>query len=74
RLWPAIVYVGLLAIGIPWYWPSDNHAVILGMPGWVIIAIVVSLGTSIFTAWLLWRMWPEEHSDGRGEPVGGETD
>ncbi|MGR9091436.1 MAG: hypothetical protein ACU85U_12725 [Gammaproteobacteria bacterium] len=58
--WPALVYVLLLAIGIPWYWPADDHRIVLGMPGWVIIAIAASACASIFTAWLLAKPWPDE--------------
>ena len=42
--------IALLVAGIPWYWPDDNHAIALGMPGWVVIAIIVSFGASAFTA------------------------
>ncbi len=58
--WPAIVYLVLIVVGIPWYWPSDNHTVIFGMPAWVIVAIAASLVCSIFTASLLWSPWPSE--------------
>jgi hypothetical protein len=64
RAWPVLVYIGLLMIGIPWYWPSDDYSLIFGMPGWVGIAIAVSLAASIFTAWLLRRPWPTEPGDG----------
>ncbi len=60
RKWPALVYVVLLAVGIPWYWPHDDHRIVLGMPGWVIIAIAASACASIFTAWLLAKPWPDE--------------
>ena len=60
--WPTAVYIALLAVGIPWYWPADNHLIVLGMPGWVIVAIVVSFVGSVFTAWLLWPPWPDESS------------
>lgn len=58
--WPAMVYFMLIVVGIPWYWPTDNHTIIFGMPGWVIVAIGASLVCSIFTAWLLWSPWPSE--------------
>lgn len=59
-MWPALVYVVLLAIGIPWYWPADDDRIVLGMPGWVIVAIVASACASAFTAWLLAKPWPAE--------------
>ena len=58
--WPAVVYVALLVIGIPWYWPGDDYTIVAGMPAWVVIAIVVSAVASAFTAWLLRRPWPAE--------------
>jgi hypothetical protein len=54
------VYFVLLVVGIPWYWPKDSSLIIMGLPAWVFVAILVSLLTSIFTAFLLlrypWRM------------------
>jgi len=63
RVWPLVIYIGFLAIGIPWYWPHDNYSIVFGMPGWVVVAIAVSCGASIFTAWLLLEPWPGEHRD-----------
>jgi hypothetical protein len=57
---PTMVYLGLLVIGIPWYWPTANHSIIFGMPGWVNVAIGASIVASIFTASLLWAPWPSE--------------
>jgi len=65
RIWPMLVYLALLAIGIPWYWPDDEFTVVFGMPAWVVVAIVVSIGASIFTAVLLHEPWPnEDQTDG----------
>jgi len=63
-IWPGFVYLVLLAIGIPWYWPADNLVIVFGMPGWVIVAIGVSFVASVFTAWLLRKPWPGEMEDG----------
>lgn len=51
----AAVYFVLLAIGIPWYWDKNTTLLIAGLPAWFVIAIVVSICTSIFTAYLLLR-------------------
>lgn len=59
-IWPVLVYALLLAIGIPWYWPADNHGIVLGMPAWVVVAIAASACASVFTAWLLAKPWPAE--------------
>lgn len=58
-----LLYPLLLAIGIPWYWPADDRSIVLGVPAWVLIAIVVSLAASCLTAVVLARPWPGEGSD-----------
>ena len=58
-----LIYVLLLTAAIPWYWPSDNHALWLGMPAWVVIAIVVSIAASCLAALILTRPWPGESVD-----------
>lgn len=55
-----LIYLLLLGVGIPWYWPADNHALVLGMPAWVVIAIVVSLAASCLSVVILTRPWPGE--------------
>jgi hypothetical protein len=37
------------------------------MPGWVIIAIGVSIFASAFTAWLLWQPWQGESAESFAE-------
>ena len=51
----AAVYLVLLAIGIPWYWPADDRSVVLGAPGWVVAAVATGFFASLFTAWCLSR-------------------
>ena len=63
KAWPVLVYACLVVVGIPWYWPEDNHLLLLGVPGWVVIAIVVSACASLFTGWLLMRPWACERDD-----------
>ena len=60
RVRPALVYGLFLLGGIPWYWPSDNHLIVLGMPAWVVVATAVSFCASVYTALLLRRPWPGE--------------
>lgn len=63
--WITLIYGILLAAGIPWYWPVGHTQRLLGVPAWVAVAIVVSMLTSIFTAWLLLaHPWPGEHETG----------
>ena len=59
-VWIIFVYLFLLTVAIPWYWPEGINPIILGFPAWVLIAIVVSIITSIFTAFILLRYpWSE---------------
>ena len=55
EVWISAVYLLLLIIAIPWYWPEDTQALVLGLPVWVFVAIVVSVITSVFTAFILVR-------------------
>lgn len=51
--WKFFVYLFLLTVGIPWYWPAETHLIVMGLPIWVFVSIIVSIITSIFTAYLL---------------------
>lgn len=55
-----IVFLILLALGIPWFWPTGSSVLIFGLPAWVISAIVVSIMCSVFTAFLLRKPWTHE--------------
>lgn len=55
-----LLYLVLLVLAVPWYWPADNHGVLFGMPAWVVVAIAVSACVSVLTALLLARPWPHE--------------
>ena len=56
------VFLILLALGIPWFWPKGNSVLIFGLPAWVVSAIVVSVLCSAFTAYLLRKPWAHEKS------------
>ncbi len=60
RRFAPFLYVLLLVAAVPWYYPSDNHALLYGTPAWVVIAIVVSFAASVLTALILRRPWPGE--------------
>jgi len=56
-----LVYFVLLLSGIPWYWPENNYDILWGMPAWTTVAIIISVITSFFTAFvLLFYHWPGE--------------
>lgn len=61
--WPLVVFFILTIVAVPWYWPVSNYAVYFGVPGWVALAVLVSLIASIFAAWLLSKPWPSELSE-----------
>jgi len=48
-----LLYIILIAIGIPWYWPQDSRSIILGVPAWVAVAVLCSLLASFLTAYIL---------------------
>ena len=60
-----LIYIVLLAVGVPWYWRSDDKTIWFGFPAWAMVAIIVSFILSCLTAWLLQRSWSEipEESD-----------
>ena len=59
RRWIVIVYLGLLALVIPWYWPASDTRHLYGLPLWVIATLAALLVTSAFTAWV-YLSWPED--------------
>jgi hypothetical protein len=59
RRWIVIVYLGLLALVIPWYWPAGDTRHFYGLPLWVITTLAALLVTSAFTAWV-YLSWPED--------------
>ena len=63
RAWIAIVYLGLLTLVIPWYWPAGDTRQAYGLPFWVITTLAALLLTSAFTAWV-YLSWPEDDGDG----------
>ncbi|MBL68256.1 MAG: hypothetical protein CMO74_07375 [Verrucomicrobiales bacterium] len=62
--WPIVVtYLILFAIAIPWYWQWFGAAAtqpVLGLPRWVLVSILGSVGISLLTAWLILKHWPED--------------
>lgn len=65
QYWILAVYFLLLVSGIPWYWPGDTTSLVFGLPAWFVVAIIVSVCTSFFTAYILLRYsWD---TDGKSE-------
>ena len=55
QYWIITVYIFLITIGIPWYWPDNTNYFVMGLPLWVLISIFVSIIASFFTAFILLR-------------------
>jgi hypothetical protein len=55
-----LAFLLLLAVAVPWYWPRDDPSIWFGVPRWVVVAVGASAATSLLTAWLLRRPWPDE--------------
>ena len=53
--WVPIVYVLLLAVIIPWYWPAGDTRQAFGIPLWAIASLTGLLAASVYTAWLYLR-------------------
>lgn len=67
-----LTYAALLAVAIPWYWPSGEPRLLLGVPLWAVVSFGASAAISTFTAWLLLRHWPDEPgTDGADVPRHG---
>ena len=49
----AFLYFLLIVVGIPWYWNEDFLLIFIGIPVWVIVAILCSVLASILTAYIL---------------------
>ena len=54
RRWIALVYAGLLASVIPWYWPAVDTRQVGGFPLWTLASLGAAFATSLFTAWVYW--------------------
>ena len=61
RWWIGLVYVLLFGASIPWYLPKGRRPQIwLGLPHWVVISLLATLGIAFFTAFIIRRYWSEE--------------
>ena len=54
RRWIAFLYLGLLMLVIPWYWPGGDVRQVLGFPLWSLATLGAVFATSLFTAWVYW--------------------
>ena len=55
-----LVYAGLYAIAIPWYWPDGYRGpLILGLPTWTAVSLGATLALAAWTAFVVFRYWDE---------------
>ncbi len=67
KWWIWITYAVLLLLGVPWYWNPGDTSLLFGMPGWVLVAILVSICVSALTSYLWFTQWREEESEGQSD-------
>jgi drug/metabolite transporter (DMT)-like permease len=60
RWWFGAVYLVLLALVVPWYWPAGDTRHVHGVPIWAIVTLLAVLATSAFTAWIYLSRSEEE--------------
>ena len=59
--WVWAVYLLLFAASVPWYIPANAPLRIwIGLPHWVVISLLATLGVAVFTAFVVGRFWPDE--------------
>ena len=55
------MYLLLFGASVPWYLPEDTPIQIwFGLPHWVVISLLATLGVAAFTAFVVRRFWPDE--------------
>lgn len=61
RRWVWLVYVLLFGAAIPWYLPAGRAPQIwFGLPHWVVISLLATIGIAGFTAFVVHRYWSDD--------------
>lgn len=72
-LWVWLVYAGLLAFAIPWYWPEDGAPELFGLAAAELTTIAGGIGIAAFSCWLFAHQIPEgEEKEGRDGNSSGD--
>lgn len=54
------VYLFLLLLAVPWYWPASDHRQVAGFPLWVLMTLFIAFCASLLTVWNLMSTTDEE--------------
>lgn len=66
RRWIWLVYLALFGVAIPWYLPSDSTpAIWFGLPYWVVVSLLATIGIACFTAFVVHRYWEDDDEANR---------
>ncbi len=61
RTWIWGVYLALFAISVPWYLPpTSNPPLWFGVPYWVVMSLIGTIGIACFTVFVITRYWPDD--------------
>lgn len=64
--WIWLVYGSLYALSIPWYLaPGEIPEKWLGLPRWVVVSMLATLGVALFTAFVIQRYWTDDEKGER---------
>ena len=64
KRWIWFVYVLLFVLSVPWYLPGDTPILIWwGLPAWVVISLVITIGIALFTVFVIGKYWQQEEED-----------
>ncbi len=64
RPWIWVVYLGLFAVVIPWYVPSDAPVRYwLGLPHWAVVSLAAQFAVAVFTLFVVARYWSDAPPD-----------
>ncbi len=61
RRWMIGVYLVLLLLVVPWYWPVADATLAFGFPVWALVTLVAVFATSAYTAWVYLTQSDDSH-------------
>ena len=61
RRWMIGIYLVLLLLVVPWYWPAGDATLAFGFPVWALVTLAAVLATSAYTAWVYLTQSDDSH-------------